>query len=311
MAEIIPVERKSPVLKHPALPCLKRWHTVNLMAGCPYACRYCYARSFRSNPGNERIHFYANTYELLKHELPRKRVKPSVVYFSTACEPFPPYDVILDIQFAVMNLLLENNINLLISTKSLIPERFIYLFKSHSQKVIVQMGLTTTNDTIRQQLEPYTASVRDRFKTLRMLCKNGIDAEARLDPLIPKLTDRDESIEDLLKRIAECGVRTASASYLFLRQAVSNNMNFAIGDWSFRGMLSQTYTHKIERYCGNNSIVIPSASYRIERYERIKSIALLHGITVRFCRCKNPDVTNDCCHPTYKPERSEPILFNL
>ncbi len=219
MAEVIPIERKSPVLKHPALPCLKRWHTVNLMAGCPFSCRYCYAKSFRSYPGNERIHFYANTFDLLKRELPRKRIKPEVVYFSTACEPFPPYDDILNVQFEIMNLFLASGIQLLISTKSHIPERFIDLFQSYPGNVFVQMGLTTTDDTIRFKLEPYAANVQDRLKTLSRLYQHGVNVEARVDPLIPGLTDRDESIEDFFNRIAECGVKTVSVSYLFLGES--------------------------------------------------------------------------------------------
>ena len=51
MAQVTDVERKSDVLKRPSLPCLSEYHTINLAAGCPYKCRYCYAQSFRSNPG--------------------------------------------------------------------------------------------------------------------------------------------------------------------------------------------------------------------------------------------------------------------
>ena len=85
MAKIIRQQRKSSVLRRPTLPCLSQYHTINLFAGCPYKCRYCYARSFRSYNNNGYIILYSNTYELLKNELNKKRRKPVCVYFSTAC----------------------------------------------------------------------------------------------------------------------------------------------------------------------------------------------------------------------------------
>ena len=69
MDELVYVERKGAVLNHPALPCLAAQHAVNLAGGCPFACRYCYAQSFRGNPGPGKVVFYRNSFELLRREL--------------------------------------------------------------------------------------------------------------------------------------------------------------------------------------------------------------------------------------------------
>ena len=86
MGAVIAVERKTNVLRHPGLPCMAHHYTINLTAGCPFECRYCYAQSFRHNPGPGKVLFYANSLELLRRELPRKRTKPRLVYFSSGCE---------------------------------------------------------------------------------------------------------------------------------------------------------------------------------------------------------------------------------
>lgn len=299
---ILNVTRKSPVLKRPALPCLSHYHTINLLAGCPYECRYCYARSFKSNPGNGTVHLYHNTFDLLHGELLRKRKKPGCVYFSTACEPFVPNQLVLDILYNVMKLILDHGITLLISTKSSIPEKFINLFTQFPGMVHVQIGLTTTEEKIRQLLEPNAFSVQSRLESLKALKDNNVSAEIRMDPLIPGLTDTEQSFNMLCKRIAHYGATQTAVSYLFIRRGNFQSMNFSFESWSFQEIEQALYTKIIDKYCGHGSIRIPETEYRLESYKRLKEIADKNGITLRMCGCKNPDLTQDCCHPDMSPQ---------
>ena len=296
MARIIEVCRKSEVLKHPSLPCLSHFHTINLLAGCPYECRYCYARSYRSNPGNGKVLFYCNTFDLLRCELLRKRKRPVLVYFSTACEPFIPHEMVSDVLFSVMKLLLDNNVSLLISTKSPISDRFVNLFAHYPGKISIQVGMTMADDRIRRLLEPNASSVDARLTTLRKLREQGIHTEVRMDPLIPGLTDTEESFSSLCKYISECDISHAAASYLFIRRANYQSMMVRFNGWSFENVFKELYTDRIVQYCGNGTITVPDADYRRRKYGELISIAHEYGITLRLCRCKNSDVTHDNCH---------------
>ena len=296
MAQIIEVHRKTEVLKHPSLPCLSHFYTINLLAGCPYECRYCYARSYRSNPGNGNVLFYSNTLDLLRREFFKKRKKPGLVYFSTACEPFISCKTVRDVLFSVMELLLDHGVSLLISTKSSISDRFVKLFSAHSGKVHIQVGMTMTDDRIRRLLEPNAFSVDERLTTLRKLRKHGIHAEVRMDPLVPGLTDTEESFTSLCKHISECDITHAAASYLFIRRANYQSMMVRFNDWSFESVYKELYTDKIVQFCGNGNITVPDAGYRRRKYGELISIAHEYGITLRLCGCKNPDVTHDNCH---------------
>ncbi len=311
MAEVKPTRRKSAVLRRPALACLSRWHTINLLSGCPCACRYCYARSFRSYPGEGRVLFYENTLELLRRELPGKRTRPQVVYFSTACEPFVPNDDVLAVLYGVMELLLEHGVQLLISTKHGPPSRFLPLLERFRSLVFVQMGITTTDDRVRQALEPRAASVNQRLDILEALCSRNIPAEVRLDPLIPELTDPDESVQALFAAVAERGASTAAASYLFLRRAVSEAMCFELGAWSFSDVVNRIYTSEIRDYCPGSHIRVARPDYREERFVALKSMALSHGIELRLCRCKNPDLTRECCHPSFSDGSEDQLELDL
>lgn len=306
MVKIIEVERKSDILTRPKLPCLSRYHAINLTAGCPYECRYCYARSFRSNPGAGVIHFYANSLRLLQEKLPRKRKKPELVYFSTACEPFMPIPQILCTLYGMMSMLLEHNISLLISTKSYIPEKFLSLFAKYSENVHVQVGLTTAHDNIRKLMEPHAASVRERVESIKGCINNGVRVEVRCDPLIPGLTDCVDSFEKLCCVVSECGVKNAAASYLFLRRSNFKLMHVSCEGWTFRDMAQHLYTHRISNYCGNSDIQIAAPEYRKQTFKKLQNVAESHGIKLRFCKCKNSDITSTSCHPL--PVKSKTTL---
>ena len=297
MVRLVEVERKSDVLKHPSLPCLSKYHTINLTAGCPYECRYCYAQSFRSYPGLGTVKFYVNTLRRLTCELARKRKKPELVYFSTACEPFIPYRRILGQLYQVMELLLGNSVFLLVSTKSRIPEDFLQLFHRYCGQIHVQVGLTTADDWVRRALEPKAAAVQERLATLLALVELGIPSEARMDPLIPELTDTEESFVSLCAELAQRGARNAVASYLFIRRSNLRRLRISFGNWSFHEMAKRLYTDRIREYCGGGTVRIVASAYRQAKYRQFRRIAADHGITLALCGCKNPDVTDECCHP--------------
>jgi DNA repair photolyase len=296
-AEIVDVFRKTSVLSRPTLPCLSAHHTINLMAGCPHQCLYCYAQSFRSHLGKDKIEFYANAIPLLRDEMTRKRKKPTLVYFSTACEPFAPIPKVLASLYEAMQLLLGHSVFLLISSKSEIPENFLQLFARHPNMVHVQIGLTTTNDAVRRLLEPNAATVTQRLETLNSLVARGISAAARMDPLIPELTDTESSFDSLCASLAKTGARTAVASYLFLRNANYRRLAVELDGWSFLEMSKRLYSHRVRMYCGGGDILIPAASYRKKKYPQLIRIAQSHGIKLSLCQCKNPDIVTNCCHP--------------
>jgi DNA repair photolyase len=205
MARLIYKERKTPVLTKVPLPCITDYHNINITGGCVFGCIYCYAQGYSSNPKNGTIAFYHNTLERLKRELPRKRQRPHIVYFSSASEPFAPFAPALDETYKVMDLLMKNNIAIFISTKGRIPNRFLDLFSRSPELVHVQVGITTTDDEVRKVFEPYAAPVKQRLKNIERLNSVRVVTEARLDPLIPGITDQEESLVKLLSALADSG----------------------------------------------------------------------------------------------------------
>ncbi len=243
MVQIEEVQRRSNVLGHPSLPCLRRHYTVNLTAGCPNRCRYCYAQSMAHHPGWGRLMFYANSLDLLRRELARRRRAPGLVFFSTCCDPFTPVPQVLDCLHEAVGMLLDAGSLILVSTKCAIPERFVDLFAGRSDRVHVQVGITMADDAVRALVEPGAPPVAERLDTLGRLAAAGVPVEARMDPLIPSLTDAAPAFSSLCSKVAAKGVRDAVASHLFLRPAVERSMRgLKHGGWRFDAMARETYT---------------------------------------------------------------------
>jgi len=113
---------------------------------------------------------------------------------------------------------------------------------------------------------------------------------------VPGLTDGEESLRALMGALTERGARQGAASYLFLRWGIRMANDLARDGWSMREM-RRLYTHKVTNYCGGGTIWLPSAEYRRAGFARLKEIAQETGFGVRLCRCKNPDIVSECCHP--------------
>ena len=157
MIEVLPVERKATVLAPSQLACLSRLPTINLTAGCAHECLYCYAQSYSQNPGRGKITLYENTLDKLRAELPRKRKRPRVVYFSPSCDVFQPVPEVLDLAYDVFEFLLEQRVGVAFQTKGRIPRRHLELLTAHAPNVHAGFGLTTLDPQPWRTFEPRTA----------------------------------------------------------------------------------------------------------------------------------------------------------
>ena len=321
-----------------SLACLAHVPTVNLTAGCAHECCYCYARGYLTHPGDGKIAFYTNTLAKLREELHRKRKKPSTVYFSPSSDPFQPVPEVLDMVYDVFRFLLESEIGVAFVTKGRIPERHRKLLAAHAPLVQGRIGLMTLDARVAAAFEPFAATPEVRLAQAAKLIGAGIPIEARLDPILPGVTDDADCLEPLCAALAGIGVRTIAASVLFLRPAVVGSLRRHLGDCpNFRGHRCAAWSTKmglslgtamLDRllnsfagseplaiHAGNSRVQSLPAAARLEIMERLKSIAHRYGMEVLVCACKNPDISSGSCHisgrwPPAARESSQLGLFS-
>jgi len=296
--EVVFADRKAAVLAPSILKCLSGLPTINLTSGCSHRCLYCYARGYSQFPGENRVVLYANTFDKLRKELPRKRRKPLAVYFSPSTDAFQPVPAVLALGFNCMNFLLNHGIGVAILTKGRIPERHMDLLTAHPKLVQVEIGVTTLDAAIQSVFEPCAAPPTVRMEQMARLVKAGIRTQARLDPILPGITDDDAGLDALFSAIAATGVKDAGAAALFLRPMIVGSLRRNLsGHAKYLKELMREFTNakRLPLYGEKGLVISLSVAKRSELYARVGDIARAHGIAVHVCACKNSDLPSEPC----------------
>lgn len=291
-------ERASNVLTTSRLACIAGQPTVNVTRGCIHRCAYCYARGYRAYPGDGRVVVYTNTAEKIRSELDRRRRRPDCVYFSPSCDAFQAIPEVLDQTYACMATLLRRGIAVSFLTKGAIPRRFLDLFERHAQRVHGQIDLTTLEDAVQSVLEPYAAAPARRLLDLRRLVSAGVRAEARIDPLIPGLTDRPRMLRRLLAALATMGVTSVAVNYLVLRPAIREHIGRDLCGFTDTRALFRLYRRGVDLPLKGHGALVRAlpADYRRRAYGFIRRTGEAFGIEARVCGCKNADVADERCN---------------
>jgi len=298
MVEVHHADRKSAVLTPSSLACLADMPAVNFTAGCAHECRYCYTRGYQTHPGEGRVRFYTNTLARLQAELHHKRKRPVAVYFSPSSDPFQPIPEVLDMAFEVFQFLLNSGIGVAFLTKGRIPERHRRLLGAHAPLVRGKIGLVTLDARISSAFEPHAAPPEARLAQAAELAAEKVAIEARVDPILPGLSDGEDSLDALCAALVQAGVRRAAASVLFLRPAVIGSLKRHITDVAMLRTLLHAFANK-ERLAirvGNSRVVALPAEARRKILDRLQSVAGRHGLKVCVCGCKNPDIQAGSCN---------------
>jgi DNA repair photolyase len=293
--KILLKERKSSVLSPSTLKCFNDTPTLNPTAGCAHLCSYCYARGYSNYPGDGTIVLYSNLAKKLENELSRKRKAPEFVYFSPSCDAFQPVKQVLDTTYSLMALLLRKGIGVSFLTKGHIPDRFITLFKSHSNNVQAHIGITTLNRQLQKLIEPCAATPGARLKNISALTQIGILPEIRLDPLIPGLTDSTSNLDPLLKILGRSGIKRVGLNYLFLRPIINKNIREDLGHTKAMEKISQAFCDNVDMrlLASKSRVKALSLDFRQKQYKHISLLAKQYGIKTYVCGYKNPDIAEN------------------
>ncbi len=200
--------------------------------------------------------------------------------------------------YDVFRFLLESEIGVAFVTKGRIPQRHRNLLAAHAPLVQGRIGLITLDAGTAAAFEPGAATPEVRLAQAAELIGAQVPVEARLDPILPGVTDGADCLEPLCAALARIGVCKIAASVLFLRPAVIGSLRRHVED---KVMLKSMLDHfasaePLAIHADNSRVRALPAGARLEIVERLKSIAHRHGLEVLVCACKNPDISSGSCH---------------
>ena len=182
---------------------------MNLCRGCLHGCIYCDSRStcYQIDHDFEDIAIKANAPELLEKALRSKRRK-CMIGTGSMSDPYLPQKDVLALTRRCLELIAQYDFGATVLTKSDLVLRDLDLLRqiNRQQKAVVQMTLTTFDESLCRIIEPHVCTTARRAEVLRILHENGIPTVVWLSPLLPWINDTEENLRGILQYCIEAHV---------------------------------------------------------------------------------------------------------
>ena len=160
---------------------------MNIYRGCTHGCIYCDSRSncYGFTHEFEDIEVKANAPQLLEKALKSKR-KKCMIGTGAMCDPYLQAEEKLKLTRRCLELIDKYEYGVAIQTKSTRILRDMDILKSINAKAkaVVQMTMTTYDETLCKILEPNVSTTHERFEAL-MQFKKRIPTVVWLTPILP------------------------------------------------------------------------------------------------------------------------------
>lgn len=183
---------------------------MNIYRGCTHGCIYCDSRSkcYGFTHEFEDIEVKINAPQLLEKALKSKR-KKCMIGTGAMCDPYLHIEENLKLTRKCLELIDQYEYGVAVQTKSTRVLRDMDLLKSINDKTraVVQMTMTTYDETLCKILEPNVSTTKERFETLLQFKEAGIPTVVWLTPILPLINDTEENIRGILEYCVEAGVK--------------------------------------------------------------------------------------------------------
>lgn len=183
---------------------------MNIYRGCQHNCIYCDSRSlcYGMEHDFEDIEVKQNAPFLLEKALKSKR-KKCMIGTGAMTDPYIPLERELKLTRQCLEIIDRYGFGATVLTKSADVLRDLDLFKSinSKSKAVVQMTLTTYDESLCRIIEPNVSSTKERFESLKTFRDNGIATVVWLDPFLPFINDIEENIKGLLDYCVKAKVK--------------------------------------------------------------------------------------------------------
>ncbi len=188
---------------------LSSQNTMNLYRGCSHGCIYCDARSecYHMEHDFEDIAVKENALDLLEYALRHKR-KKCIISTGAMTDPYIPLEMKLGHVRKALQLIDSYGFGVTIQTKSDRILRDLDLLQKINEKTkcVVQMTLTTYDETLCKKLEPHVSTTSERVAALKQFRDAGIPTVVWLTPILPFINDTQDNISGILDLCADAKV---------------------------------------------------------------------------------------------------------
>ena len=270
---------KSALNKVPNAAVLPFRYTVNGYRGCSHACRYCFARPTHEyldmNCGSDfdsQVVVKTNVAEVLRRELRRKSWQRETVALGTNTDPYQRAEGRYALMPGIIGALADSGTPFSILTKGTLLRRDLPLVAAAAKHVDVgvAVSLAVGDPLLHKDVEPGTPTPQARLDLIAAIRDAGLDCHVMVAPVLPKLTDSAEHLDDLLGRIAAAGANGVTVFGLHLRGSTRG--------W-FMSWLARSHPELVVEYRNlyRRGAYLP-ADYRDMLHDRVTPLVNKHGL---------------------------------
>jgi len=218
------------------------------------------------------------------------------LYFSTSCDAFQSPDVVQDATRGAMRAAFAAGSSVAFLTKGIIRSDIMDMLEAHREHVFAQVGVITVDDAVSSVVEPGAPPPAARIAQMADLIRRGIATTARVDPILPGITDTEDRLNLLFAAISGAGVEQVAVSYLFLRPKIRSNI-VRVAVPMLTSMLNEYASGCKLTLHGESTMDSLPVGRRRSGYDTIVRIATTYGLKAIICHCKNADIEDSgACH---------------
>lgn len=303
------IQAKSIINKVSSMSRVPFTFTINPYRGCTHACVYCFARNTHTyldlDAGHDfdsQIVVKVNAGELLRKELAAPRWSGDPIAMGTNVDVYQRAEGRYRLMPQIISALRDFANPFSILTKGTLILRDLPLLREAASVTDVSLAFSVgcVDETMWRSVEPGTPSPRRRLDAVRTLTDAGFDVSVLMAPILPGLTDSDESIDATVAAIAAAGAVRLVPIPLHLRPGAR--------EW-YQAWLAREHPEAVGRYrelYGSKSY-LPAAEQRTIT-ARVRQATRRHGIALGADDASD-DPTTFRPADSAKPEIHQETLF--
>jgi DNA repair photolyase len=273
------IQARSIISRVPAASRMPFEFTINPYRGCTHACRYCFARNTHTyldlDAGEDfdsKVIVKVNAPQLLRKELSAGRWAGDHIAMGTNVDCYQRAEGRYGLMRGIIEALRDHANPFSILTKGTLITRDLDLLRQAAEvtSVGVSFSVGFVDETVWREVEPGTPSPLRRLDAVRRFADAGFAVHVLMAPILPGLTDSEESIDATVSAIAAAGAAGVSPIALHLRPGAR--------EW-YRAWLERAHPELVARY----QEIYGRGSYAPKAYQReisagVANAARRHGL---------------------------------
>lgn len=254
--------------------------TINPYRGCEFGCKYCYARythefmELRETEQFER-EIFAKRFDAraFRRELSRIPMTDGIA-IGTATDPYQPAERRFGVTRQILSVFLgEHGRTVSVTTKSDLVARDADLLEEIGRRNVAHIFLTitTTNERLARQLEPYAPRPGLRLRAIERLASAGIRVVVLCSPVMPLINDSKANLSAVAQAASDAGAIYMMGGVLFLKPCAQK---------AFFPFLEEAFPNLLRKYRERyESKPFLSGHYPDRIAERMREVRERFGLT--------------------------------